>query len=267
MMFGASTLFLYRKRKVSIAENIRNLIEDLEPPIKVWEILDEGFNKLANHQIKDLKELSSEYELKFSVHAPFSSINIAESSEEIRRFFVNFLISSLRRAYEIEAEAFVLHPGRLTPFTFSFPELAKEASFRSLEELLDEAENLGIKLFAENMPLKHELINTVESAELFFKESDQRARFCLDTGHANLFGDVSEFIEKLRDKLSYIHIHDNFGDEDSHLAVGDGNIDWEKTASLLKRINYEGWIILENLSIDDLKRSFERLTELFEALK
>ena len=83
-------------------------------------------------------------DLKFSVHAPFSSINIAETSEEIRRFFVNFLISSLRRAYEIEAEAFVLHPGRLTPFTFSFPELAKEASFKSLEELLDEAENLGI---------------------------------------------------------------------------------------------------------------------------
>jgi len=72
----------------------------------------------------------------------------------------------------------------------------------------------------------------------------------LDIGHANLFGRKPEdFIKKFRNKIKHVHLHDNNGNEDLHLPMGCGSIDWEKTLKTLKKC-YNGTITLEVFSKD-----------------
>ena len=53
---------------------------------------------------------------------------------------------------------------------------------------------------------------------------------CLDIGHANCDSaqPVEDWAQGLNPYLTHIHVHDNQGDRDAHLALGDGNLKWEK---------------------------------------
>ena len=53
---------------------------------------------------------------------------------------------------------------------------------------------------------------------------------CLDIGHANCYSaqPVEDWAQGLNPYLTHIHVHDNHGDRDAHLALGDGNLKWEK---------------------------------------
>lgn len=53
--------------------------------------------------------------------------------------------------------------------------------------------------------------------------------FCLDTGHMNVFSETSmeTWLKALRPFLKQLHLHDNDGTWDDHLAIGDGKIDFE----------------------------------------
>ena len=64
-------------------------------------------------------------------------------------------------------------------------------------------------------------------------------RFNFDIGHAHLSdGPEEERIEKcfepMRDLVASIHLHDNHGDKDEHLAPYAGTIDWPAAVKLLK---------------------------------
>ena len=52
---------------------------------------------------------------------------------------------------------------------------------------------------------------------------------------------------------------DNEGETDSHLPIGEGTIDWEETMEALKKIGFNGWVVIESYSkigesIDYLRR-------------
>ncbi|HOP11684.1 MAG TPA: sugar phosphate isomerase/epimerase family protein [Oscillospiraceae bacterium] len=75
---------------------------------------------------------------------------------------------------------------------------------------------------------------------------ERRFGFCLDTGHLNLIGaDQYEFITALGDRLETLHIQDNHGTEDEHLAPYMGNIIWERFFEGLRAINYRGNLSFE----------------------
>ena len=54
------------------------------------------------------------------------------------------------------------------------------------------------------------------------------AGFCLDVGHANAMGTVPiiYWLDVLGPYLAAMHLHDNHGERDEHLAVGRGGIDY-----------------------------------------
>ena len=69
---------------------------------------------------------------------------------------------------------------------------------------------------------------------------------CFDTGHANLVGfDSKKYILKLGNRIKSLHIHDNDGITDLHLAPYSGNYDWTSFCDTLKEINYEGDLSFE----------------------
>lgn len=59
---------------------------------------------------------------------------------------------------------------------------------------------------------------------------------CLDIGHANCYSviSLSEWMHILTPYIRHLHVHDNCGVQDSHLALGDGNISQDLLSPWLK---------------------------------
>ena len=249
---AVSTLIIYKKKSSDLIETVKENSE-----ISRWEIIDEGFHSLNGNRIKHLKTISSTRKVEYSVHAPFSSVNIAETNPDLRNKFIKILKQSLERAFKLEAKMCVIHPGRLSPFTYYFPEEARRAHLISLKALCKDAENLGIYLTLENMAGPYDLFRNVEDGIELLKDIENIG-FCLDIGHANLTRSLDQFVKKLP-QIRHIHIHDNTGKEDTHLPIGQGNVRWKNVIKQLNRIEYEGWLVAENYELSNALKTLEYL--------
>ena len=68
-----------------------------------------------------------------------------------------------------------------------------------------------------------------------------------DFGHANTVGELGNFLNHIS-RANHIHIHDNNGFSDEHLALGDGNIPWITTGKTITK-DYQGIVVIEGKSI------------------
>jgi sugar phosphate isomerase/epimerase len=77
-------------------------------------------------------------------------------------------------------------------------------------------------------------------------------KLTLDIGHAQLLSSrntSSGFMDRFPDRIRHVHMHDNYGGEspedDLHLPVGKGIVDFKKILRKLKTIGYRGTFTLE----------------------
>ncbi len=78
---------------------------------------------------------------------------------------------------------------------------------------------------------------------------------CLDTGHLNLVNQrFPEYVEKLGNRIKALHIHDNNGITDLHLAPFTGTINWRDFYNSLKKIGYTGDLSFETHKQTSLAR-------------
>jgi sugar phosphate isomerase/epimerase len=113
----------------------------------------------------------------------------------------------------------------------------RDAAFSTLEHLVLHAHHAGVTLVVEN--------TTSEMGEpaylrTFVDETRLTGlRFNFDVGHAYLAdGPYEERLERsfapMRDLVASVHLHDNHGEKDEHLAPFEGTIDWGVAVPLLK---------------------------------
>lgn len=83
---------------------------------------------------------------------------------------------------------------------------------------------------------------------------------CFDYAHAALTAvSQREWAEKLGKYVRHIHINDNDLQSDLHLAVGDGKIDWNEFYGLYEKYLDKATILIETSSIENQRRSVERM--------
>jgi sugar phosphate isomerase/epimerase len=160
-------------------------------------------------------DVASSFQLKYSVHGMIADINIASIYPEFREASVNLHKRAITASAAIGAELYIIHPG-YTPWSFCWRD-AMLCLDQSLSEIAPLQEELGIRLAVENMP---------KSDWLFFNKPDidlHELGLVLDIGHANTCGTIEEFLN--HPALTHIHLHDNSGEGDEHLALGQGEID------------------------------------------
>ena len=70
------------------------------------------------------------------------------------------------------------------------------------------------------------------------------------------------------DRLRHVHLSDNKGKQDDHLAIGAGAIDWKRELRAVKASGYDGSITLEVFYGDSdlITYSRDRVTRLWESL-
>jgi len=128
--------------------------------------------------------------------------------------------------------------------------------------LAEQIQNEGGRLMLENV-FEH---GPDEMQILFENLVDRDVGFCLDTGHQAAFSSTSleTWIESLDPFLGQLHLHDNFGDRDDHLALGRGNIDFQHFFNHLKTLREDPPVItLEPHREEDLWLSIAYLEKLW----
>lgn len=177
--------------------------------------------------------------------------NIGSLNKGVRNQSVEEVRLTLKIAKDIGAGLIIIHGGVYINKEDYRKHL--EASRKSLEQLNSYFKKAGIKLCVENLPSLGHIGSSVkeypQNAEdwLYLIEGLDNVGACLDTGHANVPGDVLDYYEKIKStgKLWDMHIHDNLGDRDNHLQVGKGNISFEELFRRLKKDGYNGYCSIE----------------------
>jgi len=114
----------------------------------------------------------------------------------------------------------------------------------------------GVRLALENVRDSIWSLDHVLDA-LGTNPEDSNLGICIDVGHAHLSDDaddadsVSSYLRRYAPSLVHLHLHDNHGGRDEHLAFGEGTIDWARTLQTLDEIGFDGTAILEIHGSDD----------------
>jgi len=225
---------------------------------KYIEILDDGAHELNKNRVDLLREAAKSYDIEYTMHAPFADINIASPSQTILDATLKRLTKSLYYAHAIDAKLWVLHPGAKTGISQFYPNAEWKQNLQSIQSLYAEAEQLGVNIAIENLPAKYWFtMSSPEDFHRFYRETSLPIGIVLDIGHAHLENQIQPFFSQLADKIIHIHVSDNNGDNDDHLGIGYGTIDYNKFAESLKKIDYNQRIVIE--SCDHVPESLQKL--------
>jgi len=137
----------------------------------------------------------------------------------------------------------------LTVHLWMDPRFVNEETFAYkigfLKRLTERASGSGITVCLENLSE-----NATHLARVF--AAVPLLNLTLDMGHAELLSKANTsfgFLENCPDRIKHIHLHDNRGgnspDDDLHLPVGDGQIDFHGIFQKLHAVNYSGTMTLE----------------------
>jgi sugar phosphate isomerase/epimerase len=248
----------------ALSEPFIKMVKQLpKAPTKTIELVDDGYHALNIKRVQTLRKISKEYSLEFSVHAPFADINIASPSKTMLKASMKRLQQSLFFAHELNAYLVVLHPGAKSGISSFYPGAEWNQNLSSIQELYETAKKLGIEIALENLPEKYNFImKTPEDFSRFYKESGlNEIGIVLDTGHANLEGQIYPFIKQLPNKIVHIHISDNHGVTDEHLGLGYGNIDWQQFSRSIKLAGFSRTVLTE--SVFNVPETVQNLKQLF----
>ena len=196
----------------------------------------------------------------------------ADLTENIRHSSVDEMLRSLEVAAELGAKKVVLHPSivfGMGPFVM---DTVKDYFFEFLEEMVAAANRLKLTICLENMMPRNMLgVEPADFEEIF--EMYPTLQMTLDTGHANISAPAGsrllELVERFGNRLGHIHISDNLGKRDDHLAVGQGTVDFSTLISRLVELGYDDTITLEVFDRDRrmLTESREKIKGLFDTVK
>lgn len=144
----------------------------------------------------------------------------------------------------------VIHPGTVRDGTwYSYTDSFREnlEAYKRYGELAAK-HNVGIAI--ENMmetgPERRYCSSVEELLELVDELGDPMFGVCWDTGHANLAKvDQPSALRRIGSRLKALHINDNWGKDDDHLAPYFGSIAWEPILEALGEIGYSGCFTFE----------------------
>jgi len=218
----------------------------------LWSRPDDAFIKVAR-----------EFEAKglaCTLHAPFFDLAPGAIDPEIRKVTRR----KLRRAFQLteifRPRSIVCHLGyEDNKHSYKLDQWLRY-SVETWNELLDIAATTATPVMFENtyeqLPDIHHL--------LFQEFAGSNFGFCLDVGHLMAYAGSTwqVWLDKLQPWLGQVHLHDNHGDRDDHIAIGRGRFDFPQLFDHLRRNNLSPLITLEPHSEKDLWKSLEAIHSL-----
>ncbi len=228
---------------------------------RAWEIVAEGKHFLRDI-IDDFLRLTPSYDLEYSVHAPLSDVNIGAINPRMREAALKEVLDALDIAHRMGIDLMTVHPGFMSPLAILDRDTAVQATKESLKAIDARGRDLGIRVALENMPEMPVSMAKVPEELLEFMDGTDLG-VCFDIGHANTVGNIPDFLA-IRDRFINMHVHDNVGDRDRHMVIGEGNIDFRKWLEAFRP--YHGRYVIEARELERSLVSRDRLQGMLASL-
>jgi sugar phosphate isomerase/epimerase len=179
-----------------------------------------------------------------AIHAPFGGLlDLSDPNPHHRNAGIGAILTAANVLKELGGRVVVAHATDV-PRHVADAELRLQHVCTSLHGLHSACHDSGVTLAIES-PLPHLIGGTPKDFSRLLDAVGSDARVCLDTGHLWLGGHWDAFAELASQQLVHIHAHDNAGTFDDHRPPGDGQIDWPRVGATLRRLQFDGWIMLE----------------------
>lgn len=238
------------------------------------EYLEQTPDTLTPQRRRDALALAQSLDVRLIVHASFASINICFINEHTRAESISQLKREIELAHDLESDVITIHPG--TPcghFRWYPKEYFWDMLKRSYKELLQFAEPLGVRICTENIDRRFVGLDEDVARIIDDMDSDHFG-LTFDFGHYNLiYNDLAPAqrtarmraaLERFRDRIWVLHIHDNRGQRDDHDALGTGEIDYDVLMPEVQRLGMQAYWSMELAGIDAAAISRDCLSRFFE---
>ena len=190
-----------------------------------------------------------------SIHFIHRGVSLGNHERENRLTLIHQLQETVRLCDRLGGHVVVVHPGNLThppaPDMDAVRGEAYELVVDSLAQCAPVAEKHGVYICVENTYLRdNEILRSYhEYAGLIETLGSSFVKLTLDLGHAHVSAGIPSAIQEMGDSTHHIHLHDNHGDNDKHLEVGKGTIDFGAYKEYLT--DFPGMIALESRDTQD----------------
>ncbi len=212
--------------------------------------------------LAEVAQTQQEYDLEFTVHLPLWSVETSTLLPAVRQGSIAATIEHIQKTAVLEPTVYVLHATGALAAEFYRMRLPNEAKNYLLSQFQQNAAD-SIRQILEKTGLASRAI-AIETIEFPFDRTCALAEeldlsICFDTGHilAGFSGEIDFFeaFERVRNRLSEIHLHDcpleeAIGYGKDHQALGKGDLDLKKFYAQLSKTEFNGPVIFE-LSVAD----------------
>jgi len=213
-----------------------------------------SLDTLSKNSISKLKK-SLGYGPRLTLHAPFMDLSPGAVDKEIRSVTSKRFNQTFSVAEMLNPRCIVFHSG-YEKWKYALKiETWLEESIKTWPDFIKRAQAMKTKIAIENI-----FEDTPDNLRVLMEELGCDAfGICFDSGHYNVFAEVKleEWINQLAPYIEELHLHDNDGKGDDHLAIGDGTFDFKTLFSLIEKkdIIYT----IEAHTPEDALKSIERL--------
>lgn len=194
-------------------------------------------------------------------HGDFFDVLVFSEDKLIREIADKRIRQSIDAARKAGAKAVVFHT--------NYEPVLTAKSY--VDNWIDCNEQYFSRLLEENPDMNIYLENMFDRSPDMLRRLSERLKayknygVCFDYAHAMSFGrytDINEWVRSLAPYLKHMHINDNDLENDLHLAVGDGKIDWNVFADHYNNYFCNCTILIEVSGIEKQIRSAEYLERL-----
>lgn len=205
-------------------------------------------------------EALQEAGLRITFHAPFMDLRPGAIDPRIREASRERIGQVIALATYFRPAAIVCHPSFDSRYYVSSEEQWLENSLLTWRELLAAAGEIPVRLVLENVYEQgpRQLYRLLAALET------PRCGFCFDTGHWQVFARDSLvfWLECLHPFLRHVHLHDNNGEADAHLPVGEGCFPFGEFFRFLREKKLRPVFTIEAHNEKNLRKSLENMERL-----
>jgi len=215
-------------------------------------------DKCKKADMQKMKGFFEENSLRSIIHGPFVDLNPGSLDEGVRKVTLKRLSQTLEFTKLAGSSHITFHSGfRPKPYR-KYRDSWLEKSVSTWKEISFMAEKEGIMLTVENAFEKTpELL-----IELVEKVDSPNFSLCFDGGHYNAFSDtppLEAFAMLPAKRIGEIHLSDNDGSDDTHVPLGEGNIDLDGLFKKIAALGIDPVFALEPNDIDGVFKSVDYL--------
>jgi len=217
-----------------------------------------ALDRFGEAEFSDLAKKLHDRHLSVTIHGPFMDLSPGSPDPLIRSATEERFRQLVQAAAILRPRAVVCHGGYDAARYGFIREQWLEKSLAAWQWLAAALAERGSRLMLENVYEKSpdELLAILENF------STDLVGCCLDVGHQAVFSPepLPVWLERLGAWIGEFHLHDNLGDQDAHLPIGCGSIDFKPVTEFLANCTPAPILTLEQHREEDLRTTLDYLS-------